>query len=591
MDEDSPELLTYTHGLVSSLPPVNYTRYIMNVIDHIYIGIILRSAHTLIMQHFSLFVTQHQRAHDRRFPRLRTTPHIMSIYWDHAKEYPDLLAALNCLRSAQDMKLYYLIFKAQNKVSVALLQRERNVQPIVDALVYNRTGASTRGRKKRRNRCAIPEPCGSNLVQTLLHAHMTNLPTNPPTSTPIFTTPKNRIPCEHKRCNLYKFNKMSKGFIIGRALFSPVCQIFNHAAKHTYHIERSLCTCPRPRLRHSLAKLTYIPEEHTTSIFTRLLLITLREYPAQDLSQLLNNLRSQHAHLVTTRPSIGDPSTENPQLPLTNVLHFVARTLDIPSIQHSIANPRPTATQQYERYIRAAAVCPCLVLKVSTPRHPRMCEHCSLLRHAITKSPTNDCPAYASSHLDNGSPSTCVSCIIFALIHQHIFAERWDDMQHNLAPTQPTLLHPSLNSPQSDHSASPAHTYEASPGSTHVPQPTSSASVVRHSIILVLPPHTHMEIQKVLTSNPSSPLCTNVLTILSPPVSTDDAHHGPRTRSSHDFHIPSGLQLAPTHHHDTRHTPTPLDPVSQANRARMEHRPDTRFPPSYSSTDSSDYYS
>ena len=80
MDEDSPKRLPYTHGLVSSLPPANYTRAAINEIDHIYIGSLLRSAHALIRQHFSFFVTQQQRAHDCRFLRSRTTPHIMSIY-------------------------------------------------------------------------------------------------------------------------------------------------------------------------------------------------------------------------------------------------------------------------------------------------------------------------------------------------------------------------------------------------------------------------------------------------------------------------------------------------------------------------------
>ena len=214
MTTESPELLTYTHGLVSSLPPTNYTRATMNVTDHIYIGILPRSAHALIRQHFSLFVTQQQRAHDRRFPRSRTTPHIMSVYWDHAKDHLDLFAVLDCL--------YRLILKAWNKVSVALLQRVRNVQTIIEALVYNHTRASTKGRKKHRTPCAIAEPCGATLVQTLLHAKMTSPPTNPPTSASIFTATTSRTPCEHARCNFYESNKISRGFIIGRALFCPV---------------------------------------------------------------------------------------------------------------------------------------------------------------------------------------------------------------------------------------------------------------------------------------------------------------------------------------------------------------------------------
>ena len=143
----------------------------------------------------------------------------------------------------------------------------------------------------------------------------------------------------------------------------------------------------------------------------RLLLITLHEHPAQDITSLLANLLSQHAHLVTTRPLIGDPNTDNPQSPLTHVLHFVARTLNILSSQHFIANPCPTATQQHQRYIRAAAVCPCPILNVSTPGHPRMCEHRALLRHVITKSSTDDCPACASPHQNDGNLSTCAGYV------------------------------------------------------------------------------------------------------------------------------------------------------------------------------------
>ena len=181
-------------------------------------------------------------------------------------------------------------------------------------------------------------------------------------------------------------------------LYCSVCQIFNHAAKHTYHNEQALRS--RPRLHQSLAKLTYVPDQHSAIISTRLLLITLREHPAQDISSLLDKLRSQHAHLVTTRSLIGDPNTDNPQCSLIHALHFVARTLNIPSSPHSIANPHPTATQQHQRYIRAATVCPCPIIKVSTPGNPHMCKYCALLRHVIAKSSTDDCPACASPHTD-----------------------------------------------------------------------------------------------------------------------------------------------------------------------------------------------
>ena len=143
--------------MVTLLPPKNYTRLTMNVIDHIFICILPQSTNALIRQHFSYFVINQQRDHDRRSPRSRTTSHIISVYLEHAKETPDLLAALNYLRPAQNMKLYHLIIKAWNKVYVTLLQRSRNVQTIVKALVYNR--------------CIVLEPCVPTLVQTFMHAY------------------------------------------------------------------------------------------------------------------------------------------------------------------------------------------------------------------------------------------------------------------------------------------------------------------------------------------------------------------------------------------------------------------------------------
>ena len=142
MTHDSADLLTYTHGLVSSLPPANYSRASMNVINHIYIGIIPRSLHATIPKLFSPFVTEQQCAHERRFP------------WDHvnthATKTPDLLDAMNYFQSSQDMELYRLILKAWNKVSIALLQHVYNLQTIVEALVFKHARANTRLKKRAR---------------------------------------------------------------------------------------------------------------------------------------------------------------------------------------------------------------------------------------------------------------------------------------------------------------------------------------------------------------------------------------------------------------------------------------------------------
>ena len=147
---------------------------------------------------------------------------------------------------------------------------------------------------------------------------------------------------------------MRRGLIIARALFCPVCQIFNHAAKHTHHIERALKTTPRLRLQ--LGQWTFIPDNQTALITTGTILRALRTHPAQNIRSLLNHLRFQHSHLYTTQRPDRDPGRDNPQSPLTHALHNVARTLTIPSCHHSLANPLPNDSQLFHRYSRATTM-------------------------------------------------------------------------------------------------------------------------------------------------------------------------------------------------------------------------------------------
>ena len=154
-----------------------------------------------------------------------------------------------------------------------------------------------------------------------------------------------------------------------------------------------------------------------------------------------------------------------------------------------------------------------------------MCEHCALLRHVLTKSHTNDYPACASPHPDDGNPSTCASCAIFVLINQNTFAKRWNDIQNALAVDQQPQLHPSLNSLQPGTSASSPTSYGTLPLSIPVTNPASPAPIVRYSINLILPPHAHVELQKVFTVNLSSNLCT-MIHIAHPnmPITMKDLH-------------------------------------------------------------------
>ena len=142
--------------------------------------------------------------------------------------------------------------------------------------------------------------------KTLLRAHLDKPPIVPHTYKSKYTTTQRRIPCEHDRCKLYTAANLSRGSIIGRVLFYPVCKILNHASKHTCYIEWELRSYPR--LWTSLSKLTYIPVTQTTVTTIKSQLTTLREHPVDCITSILDNLRSQHSHFITTGKLDWDPN-------------------------------------------------------------------------------------------------------------------------------------------------------------------------------------------------------------------------------------------------------------------------------------------
>ena len=101
-------------------------------------------------------------------------------------------------------------------------------------------------------------------------------------------------PSEYNRRTLNAAANMSTGTIICCVLFYPVCQVFNHAVKHTHHIKWALKA--RSRLRESLSRWTYILYPQIVIIIINAILITLDQHSVQDISSILNNLRSQHVH-------------------------------------------------------------------------------------------------------------------------------------------------------------------------------------------------------------------------------------------------------------------------------------------------------
>ena len=80
----------------------------------------------------------------------------MGVYWDATTSQPALLRTLHCLNPPNNMTLYRLISKAWNKILIALLQRARNLQTIIEALVYNLSRTESTWQTARRVPVIIP---------------------------------------------------------------------------------------------------------------------------------------------------------------------------------------------------------------------------------------------------------------------------------------------------------------------------------------------------------------------------------------------------------------------------------------------------
>ena len=113
----------------------------------------------------------------------------------------------------------------EHTVSIVLLQRVRNIQTIIEVLVYNYSRLGKLRPTAHRSHITIPEPCEPTLVQTILHAHLDNPLTTPLTDKPTLATTKQPLPCEYDRLTLYASTNIHRGIIIGRALFCRVYKI------------------------------------------------------------------------------------------------------------------------------------------------------------------------------------------------------------------------------------------------------------------------------------------------------------------------------------------------------------------------------
>ena len=156
------------------------------------------------------------------------------------------------------------------------------------------------------------------------------------------------------------------------------------------------------------------------------------------------------------------------------------------------------------RYSRAATISPCPVIATETPGTPQMCDYCDLIRYVLTKAPTNDYPVCATSTVDAGTPGTCPKCVVYALIHQHLFAQRWDKTHIVVRPNPSAQINPSLNTPHPMKSVTPPQRQRVHSVSDLITRTDSTPTPIYMTVNLVLIHHALAEIHQVLTAIPNS---------------------------------------------------------------------------------------
>ena len=178
----------------------------MNIIDHLYIEVLPPPLNTIILDNLTTF-SQHQLTqHHNRFPSPSSTksPTIMNVCHDKETTEPLLNYTLLAIDMPHDAKFHKLYTQAWINVTLALLQRSKNVQIIIDALIYNHTSHCLSART------IIPldkpiKPASHQALSRILpidHKFTTTISFSPLT-TAIFNLPGHH-PCAHDRCCLYR---------------------------------------------------------------------------------------------------------------------------------------------------------------------------------------------------------------------------------------------------------------------------------------------------------------------------------------------------------------------------------------------------
>ena len=259
--------LTHRHCVVSNLPRNTYTRTALKIIDHLYIGILPAALHSTIRAYLTSVARHQLTVHQTYFRAQIKPPSLITLYYEKAKHNRTLKHAFNVLDITDTSPLAHIYHQAWNFITSSLLQRTRNVQHIVHALVYQQQTKSTLTLPPTPARARTPPLIGRKFATTVLESHrFTNNTTRIATahpSTPL-VEPHSPRRCTHQRCTLTDRLNRAAGTAQGNNIYCQQCHTFNQATHHATRLERTVTT--RPYIRQALLKLMFQPRSDTTAV-------------------------------------------------------------------------------------------------------------------------------------------------------------------------------------------------------------------------------------------------------------------------------------------------------------------------------------
>ena len=215
-----------------------------------------------------------------------------------------------------------------------------------------------------------------------------------------------------------------------------------------------------------------------------------------------------------------------------------------------------------------------------------MSEHCPLLRTARTQTtstpiPLRQCHACALPMDDIPPHTVCPGCIIYTLLHQNTFLQRWYDIQDTLRPTPPLQQHHSIHSPTSVLVPGSSCHLDGAP----IPPMPFPTPPPRQVIDLTLHPHATNEIAAVFArstaansaqvhlSHPHIPITIGHLRRLHLTLQPNDTHHLPLRVIYHHMNISARAPLIPR----DRYISITMDNTIHTMTSNGTHDPSTRL--------------